>query len=150
MFVLYYLTKYKPKKSKKMANIDFNKEMAFVKLKMMEDGLTLPLSVGPQIKNLQYSELKQISKDYILTNMRRFQNAFSEFIDPEVPELNVIGSLTRKEMYFALRSVYLEKKAVENADKAEAIQIKLNTMKPKSQIRKELEAEKAELLKGTK
>jgi len=117
----------------------FKKETEAAKIKMLEFGITIPFNVGLQVKDFGYGELRKMSNNFLISNMRRLSSAFTEFVDPDVPELQDYGTLSRKEVYFVLRSILLEKKR--EAQRAEVAKIRkeLDGMKTKREKRKELE-----------
>ena len=130
-----------------MKQIDFNKEMAEVKLKVMENGINIPLVLGTQIRQVEFAELKGLSKNYLLQNLRRLQNAFNEFEDPDIPELNDYGVLTRQEVYFLVRAAYMYHVEKEKeAELAKLIEAR-NEMKTRAQKRKEVDKKIADLSK---
>lgn len=126
--------------------IDWTKETEAAKLKMIEFGLAIPFKMGMQMKDMSYGELRRMSNKFIVDNMRRFKDAFGEFVDPEVPELEEYqGGLTRKEVYFVLRSILMEQKREVTRVEAAKIRQQLDGMKTRREIRSELEAKLAKL-----
>ena len=122
-----------------MKQIDFNKEMAEVKLKVMENGINIPLVLGTQIRQVEFAELKGLSKNYLLQNLRRLQNAFNEFEDPDIPELNDYGVLTRQEVYFLVRAAYMYHIEKEKEAELAKLYAERDEMKSRAQKRKDVD-----------
>jgi len=130
-----------------MKQLDFEKETVQAKMKMLEGDLRLPMAFNYQNKNMSYSDLRRASKSWILEQMRKYKMAFINFEDPKVPELSEVTSeLSDKEIYFVLRSVFLEKKQREQQIEIDKIKAELESMKTKKERKRELEEQLASYL----
>lgn len=118
--------------------INFKAETDAAKLKMIERGIMIPFKMGLQVKQMDYTALRGTSTAFIIENMRQLSTAFTEFVDPDVPELQNYGLMSRREVYFVLRSILLEKKREANRKEAAEIRKKLDGMKTKKEVKTEL------------
>lgn len=132
-----------------MTTIDFTKEMNAAKVKVLENGMLISIQLGSQNQQMEYPQVKSLTKNYILQNLRRFRNSLNDVSDPDIPELDEFaGGLTRKEMYFILRSVYMEIVAKENKAEVVKLEEEMGKFKTRKEQKDAIQAKIDALKKG--